>query len=177
MKKNYREGRLRCASNYKRKDYFGIGEIIQLLIVIFLFAILSVVIYKTFTEVNNDIQADPDMGALPKAKLDDLHSRFPATFDGAFLTIFALLFILGVVASLLFDSHPVFFIVIILIMAFLMVASGFISNSWAEFMDDDELSTYQQTFPISNWFMDNLLLVMGVSASVFGSIIYFKRRV
>lgn len=173
MKKNYKKGFL----NSGFKSYFSVGESIQLLIVIFLFAILAVVGFKVFGEVNTDIQADTDINPIAKAELDDLHDRFPETFDGAFITIFALLFVLGIVSSLLFDSHPAFLIVVVVIMAFLMVASGFISNSWSEFMSDSELSSFTSSFPITNWFLQNLLLVIGVSVITFGSIIYFKRRI
>lgn len=156
---------------------FAFGEAIQLLLVIVIFAVLSVVVYKAFSEVNDDLQSDPDLSTTAKAEIDSLHDRFPDTFDGAFITILGLLFLTGVVASLLVESHPAFIIVVIILMAFLMVAGGFMSNSWEEFMTDDELSSFGASFPMTSWVLSNLLLVIGVMTITFGGIIYFKQKI
>jgi len=126
--------------------------------------------------VNDDVQADDDVGNLSKAKLDNLHDRFPDTMDGAFLTIYGLLFLVGIVASLLVESHPVFIVIIIILMAFLMISAGFISNAWEEFAQDDEVVSFSSSFPYTNWILSNLLLNIAVMLITFGGIIYFKQR-
>jgi len=155
---------------------FGFGETIQLLIVVFLFAVLSVVVYSVFSGVNDDLQADADLSTTAKAKLQDLDDRFPATMDGAFALIFGLLFLVGVVASLLFDSHPSFIVIIIVLMIFLMLAGGYLSNSWDEFIVDSSVSSFSSSFPYTSFIMDNLLLVIGVAMITFGGVIFFKQR-
>lgn len=148
----------------------------MLVIVIMLFAVLSVVSYKVFDDLNTDIQADDDVSPAAKAKVEDLHSRFPGTFDAGLVTIFGLLFLAGIIASLVVDSHPAFLIVILILMAFISLAAGFLSNTWEEFMADGELSVFEDSFPMTDWLLDNFMLIVGVTTLVFGGIVFFKQR-
>lgn len=174
--KNLRSEGVAKVSVLSSKKGFGFGEAIMLLIVVFLFAILSVTMYSVYSGVNDDLQADPDLSATAKDKLQDLDDRFPATMDGAFALIFGLLFLVGIIASLMFDSHPAFMVVIILLMIFLMIAGGFISNSWDEFVVDNSVSSFSSSFPYTSYIMNNLMLIIGVTMITFGGVIYFKQR-
>lgn len=158
------------------KEYFGMDSAIMIVIILILFAVFSVVGYAVFDEVNDDLQSDDDLSSDVKADVQNLYDRYPDTLDGAFLTILVLLFIVGLVASLMVDSHPAFLIITLVLMVFLSIAAAFISNTWEEFSNDDDLVAYKDSFPFTNWYLNNFLLVIAVVVVTFGGIVYAKQN-
>lgn len=168
MKKN--------SKNIVFKERFGMDSAVMLVIVLLLFAVFSVIGYSVFDSLNDDLQSDDDLSSDVKADVQNLYDRYPSTLDGAFLTIMVLLFIVGIVASLMINSHPAFLIITLVLMIFLSIAAGFISNAWEEFSNDDDLVAYQESFPFTNWYLNNFLLVIGIVVVTFGGIVYAKQN-
>jgi len=153
-----------------------IQNIVFVIIGLALFSIVALVGYNTFTEVNDDIQAS-EMRNQSKASINDLHNRYPSTLDGAFLTIFILLWILAMVAGWMADSNPLFIIVVGIGMILLLVGAGFMSNVWDDFSNDSEFITFSSSFPIMNFVLENFLLnAVVVAMSVMG-LMFMKSRV
>ncbi len=156
-----------------KKGY--IAESLQIIIVLFIFGLLAIITYNIFTDVNTDIQASSDISAEGKEMADSLHSRYPATMDGAFLLIFILLWILLLVAIWFFESNPLFMIIVIIVLVILLMAAGMLSNFWEEFSIDADFS-YADQFPSTYFILNNFLIVM---ATLFISVVatmYMKGR-
>ena len=151
------------------------GEIITVVIVLAIFGVISLLTFNFFTDINNDIQASSDMNTEAKASVNDLHSRFASTFDGAFIVIFTLLWILGIVAAYMSDNNPLFLILIVVALIFLLIIAGFMSNVWDDISSDEDIN-YTESFPFTNFILDNFLITAG---AIIGSIVttmYMKAR-
>lgn len=159
------------------KKGFGIGEIIMLVIILFVFAIFAVMGNQILSSLNDDLQQDADLSTTAKEKVDTLANQYPDLFDAAFITIMVLLFVVGIAASLMVDSHPVILIIVLVLMAFISIAAGFLSNAWEELAADDDLSSFASELPMTNWVLTHFLLILSIVVLTFGGIIYAKRSI
>lgn len=147
-----------------------------LILVFVIFGIITVFGYKTFTELNTELQADIDVSPEAKNITSNLHSRFPSVLDGGFVFMLGLMWILVVAASFRIDTHPMFFILsVILLLAMLFVAAS-LSNAYQELSEDPELQSSFDKFPMMNFIINNLvkvILVMGFSVLI---VLFGKRK-
>lgn len=136
------------------------------IIVFFVFAIVCIIGYFVFDEIKPEIMAD-FTEPTANATVTDLHSRYPSTMDGAFVFAFVLMWGLTLVASFMLDTHPIFFIFTIILLAFIIVVGALLSNAYEELSTDAEFGTVATNFPMTNFLMNNLLIsVMAIGFTI-----------
>jgi hypothetical protein len=138
----------------------AITDSLVLIVLVFAFILFGIIANMVFNDINTDVQADDDINASVKAKVQDLNTRFPSFFDGLFLFFLILMWALVIVASFNIDAHPIFFIVTIVLLIFVFLVGGEIGNVYEEITADSEISTIAAGFPISNWIMSHFLIVI-----------------
>ena len=144
-----------------------------IIIALLLIAIMSVVSFKFFGDINTDMQADNSLSNESKEQAQDLYDRFPATFDGAFALFLGLIWIVTMILGYNSSSHPVLFAFgIIIIVATLFVGAIF-SNTYAEFMATDDFTGIEASFPVMHFVMSNLVLIalvmsIGIGIAMYG---------
>jgi len=157
------------------------GEIllpgVMIMIVLVLFAIIGVVGYQAFADINDDIQSDDMMNSDNKAEVQDLVDRYPRTLDAAFVMIVGLLFFTGLIAAYFAESSPVFLIIVIILLLFTLLAGGMLSNVWEQFSEDGELSGFTNNFPMTDYMLNHLLMIVGVIGISIVGVMYAKNRV
>lgn len=162
--------RKNLTSDYKRKKgQAAIVYIIFAIIVLVIFSVLGISLFKVQKEVNDDIQADNDMSPEAKEISQESTTNFPKWADGAFLTLTVFMWILMLVMAYFSSSHPILFGATIVLMSFLIFAGAVLSNFHYEFVNEDDLVIEKSYFPITNYCMDRLplfLLVMGFSVLI-----------
>ena len=151
-------------------------DVVGGIIVLFIFLLSVFLFYKPFTEINNDIQAEPEFSTLTKDTVDNVHTRYPAIFDGGFIFIFAFLLIIALVTSFFLDANPIFFIISIVLLVICLVFGAFLSNVYQELMSDEELTTLTSVFPLTNWVMSNIIIIMVVEFILIGLVVYGKTQ-
>lgn len=154
----------------------NIGDILLVIIMLVSFAIMMVFGHQIFSLVNSDIQSDPDMSAQAKEASGGLETRYPSTLDGAFVIMFALLWIFLIISSFMIDTHPIFIIISILLLLGAFIVAMILSNSYQELIGDSDVSEFADSFPMANWIIGNLLVVviaMGFSVVI---VLYGKNR-
>jgi hypothetical protein len=132
------------------------------IVLVFVFVMISFFAYKGLSEINSDLQSDPDIQQEAKDQLGDLNTRYPTTFDGLVVLIVVLLWIAVMIFGFFSDNHPVFYALFFIIIIFLLILGGIFSNVWDEVKTDSELSALSLSFPKTNYIMDNYLLFVGV---------------
>lgn len=153
-----------------------IQDLALILVFLVVFAILAVVGYQVFTDLNTDLQADPDMSNASKAISDDLHNRYPGTLDGAFILFLGLIYVFGLVAAFVSDNHPVLLIVFVILIVFIMLAAAMLSNTWEEFVDDPELGSFGSNFPMTDFVINHFLSVIGVMGFTVLLVAFIKNK-
>jgi len=143
---------------------------------LFVFAIICIVGFSIFTEMNTDIQSMDDMSNSSKELTDDLHTQYPGLFDGLFAFVLVALWISSVVLSFFIDSHPIFLVISVILITFVLLAGAYVSNTYAEITTDAAFVDAASSFPITNFIFDNLLIVILVMTTSVLISLYAKTR-
>lgn len=170
LKKQRRKRKIFGFSNRKGS---AIIDTAMIIVVMFVFAIISIYGMKIFDEIRPDILADVQDEPSANQTIENLHSRYPTTMDGAFIFAFVLIWCLIIVASFMIDTHPIFFVFTLALLAFIIISGALLSNAYGEITEDSELSTIATEFPMSNYIMNHLLIFtvaigFSVAIAIFG---------
>ena len=151
-------------------------ETIFVLIVILVIVLSAFVGNLLLGELNDDIQASNDFGSTAKNMSQTFTNRYTTIFDGVVLGLFILLWGMAIVASLFVDTHPIFFIFSIIMLAVVLVAGAFISETYTDFVTDPTFSGYDTQFPMTHFLMTNLLVYLLIVGFFVGLVLYGKMR-
>jgi hypothetical protein len=139
----------------------AVTDSLTVMIVLFIFGIMSITAYMTFDSINTDIQAAPDLNSNTKATSQNLYNNFAPTLDAAFLMAFVLFTIFAIVSVFFLDTHPVYFILAVILLFAVFIVGGFLANAWDDVMSEDTLAPYANDFRASSFIMGHLLESLG----------------
>lgn len=146
-----------CLNSKKANAIF---DTFTLTIILFMLSLFTIIGLVAFNMINTDIQADSDLDASTKLVVSDINTGYSNWFDNGFLMAFIILWIATLIASFMIDSHPIFFVVSLVLLIFILMLSVFIGNIYEEVTTSDELLIQATaSFPITNWIMTHLLLI------------------
>lgn len=148
-----------CRSSNKKGN--AVTDSLTVMIVLFIFGIMSITAYMTFDSINTDIQAAPDLNSNTKATSQNLYNNFAPTLDAAFLMAFVLFTIFAIVSVFFLDTHPVYFILAVILLFAVFIVGGFLANAWDDVMSEDTLAPYANDFRASSFIMGHLLESLG----------------
>lgn len=126
------------------------------IVIIFLFGLVNIVVFKIFDDIDDTLLEDLELNES-KQVITDTTSRYPSVFDGAILIIFAGIWILGLAAAWTKDEHPMLFGFMLLVCIAVLISGMILSNSFDEFMQDSEFSSYTTLFPKTIWLIGHTL--------------------
>lgn len=135
-------------------------DLIIVLIVLFVFVVVAFVAVFVSQGINDELQADDDWNNESKEMLSELNTGFPTWMDNAYMFILIGFWIILLVSSFMVDSHPVFFIVTVILVIFILIAGMMISNALEEVTSDPDFSSVKEQFPKMNWINDHWLIIM-----------------
>ena len=148
-----------------------------IILVLIVFGIVGIISYITFDDLATDIIADDDIQDSTKANISSLNDRFPSFMDGAFGLAFALFWVLTLSFSFMIDTHPIFFVVSIVLLLGMLFAAGMLSNAYEEFETDPEFSTASAEFPITSFVLSHLLVIMLAIGGSVALVLFAKSRI
>lgn len=146
-------------SGYKKRG----NAFLDTLLVILVLTIISIVAIfgnKIFSDLNDEFQTDDDLSNVSKQTIGDLETNYPSVMDGIFLTAFVLFWILALVGSWQVDASPIFLIISVLLIGFLLFVGAIMSNTHEEISADPGLTDFAAEFPVTNFIMGNLVFVI-----------------
>jgi len=141
--------------NCKRGNAILDGIFIFIIIVVF--AIVSIYGSKVFDELNTEIQADADIGSSAKTMSNNLYLKYNPLLDNLIMFAFALFIIFAVISVFLLDTHPIFFVITIMLLVAMFIVSLLMANTFDDIMTDPEISGYANEFNFTTWIMGHLL--------------------
>jgi len=156
-----------------KKSHLGLNckanagaDTILFISIIFIMALAAPIGYFAFNEINTELQSDPDATLEAKDTVQTLYSSYPSFMDGTIVFVFVLLWIFVIVASFMIDSHPIFFVISLLLIVFLVYISAELANGYEEIMQDETLGAFN-VFPMTKWIIGHLPIVaLIVGASI-----------
>lgn len=128
-------------------------------LMITLFAIIAIFAQKVFQDFNTEIQSDDSFNAASKTDFAAQSTSFGNTFDALVVTALVLFWIFMLISSFLIRSHPIFFVISLIVLLFILGFSAFMGNMYEEITDDAEFSSSVAQFPMTNWVATHMLVV------------------
>ena len=138
----------------------GVPDGIFYMVAIFAVAIISVVGYMVFTEINDHFQASNSITGQGKTLMDDLHGKYVGIIDNAFLLIFIGILLGTVVGVWFIRTHPALFWIMIPIFAFIIFLSAIYANVFYSFTQNDKILAAANEFVIITFIMNNYAYVI-----------------
>jgi hypothetical protein len=138
----------------------NIADILLVIIILFTLAVVTVMGNYVLSMVNDDVQSDGEMSNLSRESLDSLNTRYPETMDSNFAIVLVLFWIFLLISSFLIDTHPIFFIISVILLLLAFIVAMVISNTYQDVGSDTDIAPFADNFPIINFVMGNLLLVV-----------------
>jgi len=154
----------------------AVFDILIFLIVITVLAVSFVIGYKVYGDMNAEIQADTTMSNESKAFSANINTEYPNFMDTAFLLALVLFWVLLLVSSFMIDSHPVFFIVTIILLFFVFMIGMVMANTYQDIMSDSDLSATANQFPTITWVYSNLLIILIAIGFSTALVLYAKNK-
>jgi len=149
-------------------------DTIMVIIVLFILALAAIIGSIVFSGVNDDVQADTTLSNQTKTTMSTINDNYTNWFDAAILGALIFFWALLLITSFLIDTHPVFFIVTVLLLMAVFVVSMIISNAYVEITTDSDMSAFSVQFPLTNFIMNNLLIIIIVIGLSTGVALYAK---
>jgi len=160
MKKNQKRRRAISASSKKAN---AVADSLIILVMLFVFTISSFIAYKAYVDLKPQLDTElTDSNA--SSVNNDLYSRTPTMLDSLLAIALVILWIGSVALAFFVDTHPVWFVLSLILMVFVLIIAGFLSNAFVEFNEDFGLGS---SFPMMQFVFTNLLaFILGVIVSV-----------
>lgn len=159
-----------------RKGFVPLMLLIMIVVVLFLFGIGFTIIKKIVHDVRLDTDADPDIHDFAKEGLQQYDDNYSQLYDSLFVFIFSMLLIVLVVASSFIEAHPIFIVILIVLMIPMTIIGMSLANAHNDIMNE-EFSTEASGFPMTAWIMGHLPAVLIMCIVLVGIGLYSKRRI
>jgi len=130
------------------------------LIAIFAVAVVILVAYLAFTEINDNFQESTSITARGKGITNELHNRYVEIFDNAFLMIFVGVLIGTGVGVWFIRTHPAIFWITIPIFAFIIFLAAIYANVFYNFTQNSKVIGIAGEFTIIPFIMQNYAYVI-----------------
>jgi len=151
-------------------------DLIMIVVVLFVFIIMTIVGNLVLNDVNTDIQADDSFNSDTKETVTDLKESYPVFGDGLFLFIFVLMWIVTLALSFMIDTHPIFFVLSIIALIFIILVGAIISNSFESFTEDSDIAAVTVNYPKTVFVFDHLVeFLVGIGGTIL-LVLFFKLR-
>jgi hypothetical protein len=148
------------------------GNAVLDLILLSIFLVTLGIVIMTFNpflnQFNDEFQLEEHANES-KAILQEQTEAYSNNWDGMFLMIFILLWIVLLFGAWQLDSHPVFFIITIILMTFAFMVAMTLGNVYEDYMSTDYVMAYAHDFPMMNYLMTHYLqvaIVIGFSVII-----------
>lgn len=148
------------------------GNAVLDLILLSIFLVTLGIITLQFTPVMQEFNADfqsSESSNASKVILQEQTDAYVDSGDNMFLMIFILLWVVLLFGAMQLDSHPVFFIVTVVLMTFAFLVAMILGNVYEENMIDESVVAYADSFPFMNFLMTHFLqvaIVVGFSVVI-----------
>lgn len=153
----------------------GLFYLFIIVVGLFLFGFVALFSHQLLNDLNADIQADNDVSDTAKATAQSVTTNFPLWMDGGFVFLIVLLWILLLVASWNFESHPALFIILVIVLAFLVFAASIFAETYGDFVSDSDYSSFAGSFPMTDFFISHMIIFLVTMGASMMIVLYSNR--
>lgn len=153
-----------------------INDILYIMMGLFVFALTIFFVYKMYNEYNIAVNDIPEFQGDTVQHVLDQGQTTLLLFDKLFALAVALVTIVLLISSYYVDTHPVFYVVSLIVAAVLIVFAGQLANIYDEVRNADGLVEVVAKYPTINFIMSNIPIYIAIMIFLSLIIIYGKVR-
>ena len=143
----------------KSKKGNAVIDGITVIVILFCFATISIVGYFAFSEIYADMSVDADLHPEALAVTQDMYDGHSNLMDNLILMAFVLFTLFTILSAFMLDTHPIFFIISVILLVAVFVVAGLMANVFDDVMSESTLAPYANEFVYTSWIMGHLLEV------------------
>jgi len=133
-------------------------EGVMFIIIIFVFAMISILGFKVFSDLVPGIESDLTHNESNEA-LSEVEDRYPSVFSGLIIFVLVGFWAFVLIAAMMSTEHPIMFIFSLILMLFIIIISMALGNFYEEFFEDQEYATLTSNFPLPHFILSNMLQI------------------
>jgi hypothetical protein len=158
--------------NFKRQKMNKKGDIQDLIMIaVFIvgFAMAGIIAYKFFGDFTEKVADTGTFSDDAMTTMNETQARMPPVFDGGLLVVFVLATLVMLISAWFVDVHPAIFIMAFIIVVAIIIIAGAMSNAYQEFTQQDALLNESAEFPMTNFMINNLpviILIIGIALTI-----------
>ena len=158
-----------CCKNKKGT----ILDFLYLVIILFIFAIISVIMYPVFVEVNQGLN-ESGVHAEQLQNSVDVQNKYVGITDGIFLFILVGLSIAALIGAMMINTHPAFYPIAAFLLALFAIINGILSNAFTAVAEAPVIVDYSGQFLITNFVMGYLPWIILIISFIVAIVLFAK---
>jgi len=152
-------------------------DILYILIVLLVFALIIVMVYKIGLIVNDKLQGSSAFDDATKVRTQTLIvDRMPVLMNYGFMVALIFLWLGALASAYMSDVSPAFFFLGIMLVIIFVVISGAVANIYADFAAMKAIQTQAAQFTILTWVFQHYILIAIVMGFSMLGVTYAKMR-
>ena len=160
----------------KRPACLATVDLLTTFVVLTVFCLITIFTFSTFSEVADDMAADSDLSNESKSMVSDNITSYPSLFDNLIVLAYVLLCMGLLVSVFMVDTHPVFFVLTVILMIFAFLALMLLANVYDDVLTDVTVSSFANQLPKTIWLMTHLVEVAVAIGFMTLIALYAKQR-
>jgi len=156
-------------SRSKKNKKGFVGDVMTIILFLFITAIVILIAYKALGVINDGLQASDDIADRGKEIMQDSKEGYVDVWDGIFGFMLVGLSIAAVIGAYMVDTHPVFMVLSLIVLAAFIIVSATMSNAYYEVESNSAFSTFAEDFKIMHYITNHLpyyVVVEGILITV-----------
>lgn len=154
----------------------GVPDGIFYMVAIFAVAIISVVGFLVFDEINTKFQESSTITDQGKSHMSNIHGKYVTLMDNAFLMILIGILLATGVGVWFIKVHPALFWIMIPIFAFIIFFSAIYANVYFNFSNADKIAGAASQFTIIPFILNNYAYVMTGAVILIAILLFAKGK-
>lgn len=150
------------------------NAILDVALIVFLLAVtitFAVVLAKPLNMINDKIQNTTTYSNESKTFIQKETTNFPKYIDGIIGVALIVLWIISMLLGSYIDSSAGFFAISIILLIAVLIGAGMLGNATVGVLGSD-----LDSFPISQWVLNNILLIILAMFITIGASVYIGQR-
>lgn len=149
------------------------GNIMDISVIIIMAVVMPIVVLLSYTIYVPISQSDLNTAETTEILADTEQGLL--TFDSVYVMVLIGILSMSLVSAFFIDTHPIFFIVFLVMSSVMLLVSAIFSNVFSAFISASPISSYISAFPMMNFIGTNLPFVIFGFMLLLGGVLYAKK--
>ena len=133
-----------------------IGDVMTIIIYAFILGMTILVGWLVLSGFNSGVQNNPSFGAAGQNIIASYNNKYVSLWDGLFGVIFIGMSLAAAISAYFIDTHPIVFVLCVIMLAVFIIAGSAMSNVWAQMASENSVSAVSAAFQLMNYILKHL---------------------